>query len=506
MHAGLDRRTFLTRTAALGGGLLSATALERMVARSARANAAPGAAQPYGELRRTPDQRGVEVLALPIGFSYVTFGHIGTTMSDGNPTPLALDGMGAFRGGRHHGEGSEHLVRLIRNSEDRNPVTVLTGGLHGDRSKAYDDKAWGGTTTLIYDEHRRELVEDFVSLNGTIVNCAGGASLGYTSWISGEEAVGGPEASAAGMRFPKRHGYLFETPVDRGANELTIPEPIRAAGRFAHEACAVDQSTGIVYETEDPGGMVGAGFYRYVPDDPEQLTAGGTLDMLKIKGHPQADLRENQEPGVALPVRWVRIENPDPHASDHRQRCVDVQPGMGEGRREVLPARGLLGGRQHDLLRLDRRRRREEQRSLPGRLPEGLRPGLGLPPRPRRRRDAHARLRVPGKAAMDSPDNLTVTPRGGLVMCEDDASPAEPDEHPLAPGLEPVNRVIGLMPGGEAFELAVNVLNSSELAGVCFSPSGRTMFFNVFGRAANADAPVEGMTCAVTGPWERGPL
>ena len=69
-----------------------------------------------------------------------------------------------------------------------------------------------------------------------------------------------------------------------------------------------------------------------------------------------------------------------------------------------------------------------------------------------------------------------------------------------------MNRVIGLMPGGEAFELAVNVLNSSELAGVCFSPSGRTMFFNLFGRATNAEPAVEGMTCAITGPWERGPL
>ena len=29
---------------------------------------------------------------------HVTFGNIGATMSDANPTPLALDGMSAFRG------------------------------------------------------------------------------------------------------------------------------------------------------------------------------------------------------------------------------------------------------------------------------------------------------------------------------------------------------------------------------------------------------------------------
>ena len=43
---------------------------------------------------------------------------------------------------------------------------------------------------------------------------------------------------------------------------------------------------------------------------------------------------------------------------------------------------------------------------------------------------------------------------------------------------------------------------------MCFSPDGRTMFFNIFGAsdgtvAEHADA---GMTCAVTGPWEEGPL
>ena len=80
------------------------------------------------------------------------------------------------------------------------------------------------------------------------------------------------------------------------------------------------------------------------------------------------------------------------------------------------------------------------------------------------------------------------------------------DTHPLAPGITNVNRLIGITPRGEAFELAVNVLNGSELAGVSFSPSGRTLFFNLFGRARFDEDAVEGMTCAVTGPWHRGPL
>ena len=91
-------------------------------------------------------------------------------------------------------------------------------------------------------------------------------------------------------------------------------------------------------------------------------------------------------------------------------------------------------------------------------------------------------------------------------MCEDDASSAFVDTHPLAPGIENVNRVVGLTRRGDAFEFAVNVLNTSEVAGVCFSPSGETVFFNLFGRARFDEEEVEGMTCAVTGPWRRGPL
>ncbi|HYI19695.1 MAG TPA: alkaline phosphatase PhoX, partial [Solirubrobacteraceae bacterium] len=279
--------------------------MERLVARDALGKPRASRESPYGPLRRVADQRGVEVLALPAGFSYVTFGHIGSIMSDGYPTPLALDGMGAFAGDR------KRLVRLVRNSEDRNNAGG-PGGLLGDRSKAYDPTAFGGTTTLVYDEAKRDLVQDFVSLNGTSTNCAGGISYRHRYWLTGEETVGGPDYTDPNFKFAKRHGYLFQTPVDRGPNQLELGVPITAAGRFSHEAAAVDQSTGAVYETEDPGSGVGAGFYRYTPDDPDDLTAGGALHMLAIAGQPKVDLREGRTRGQALPVTWVPIDEPDP--------------------------------------------------------------------------------------------------------------------------------------------------------------------------------------------------
>ncbi|HVL03625.1 MAG TPA: alkaline phosphatase PhoX, partial [Acidimicrobiales bacterium] len=105
---------------------------------------------------------------------------------------------------------------------------------------------------------------------------------------------------------------------------------------------------------------------------------------------------------------------------------------------------------------------------------------------------------------LDSPDNLLVTTRGGILLCEDDASGADNDTHPLAPGIVDVNRLIGIevRARAEAFEFAVNRLNDSEFAGACFSPDGEVLFVNIFGDAS----PDSGMTCAITGPWSNGPL
>jgi hypothetical protein len=65
---------------------------------------------------------------------------------------------------------------------------------------------------------------------------------------------------------------------------------------------------------------------------------------------------------------------------------------------------------------------------------------------------------------------------------------------------------IGLHVGEVRTDDCVNVLNGSKLACACFNRSGRTLFVNLFGRARFDEDPVDGMRCAVTGPWRHGPF
>jgi hypothetical protein len=94
-----------------------------------------------------------------------------------------------------------------------------------------------------------------------------------------------------------------------------------------------------------------------------------------------------------------------------------------------------------------------------------------------------------------------VTPSGGILFCEDDAS-GDGDTHPLAPGITDVNRLVGMARSGEPFEFAVNIFSDSEFAGACFSPDGEILFVNIQGGGSTGS----GMTCAITGPWRKGAL
>ena len=293
-----SRRAFL-RAGAVATGVLAAgplRALEALAEVSDPVDAlAVGGNGGYGPLKAAGAH-----LDLPDGFRYVRFGAAGDKMSNGRPTPNYHDGMAAF-------SGPGGTVRLVRNHE----VDGQRGAFAGS---PYDGRAGGGTTNLVFDPKAGRLVASYPSLTGTVRNCAGG-STPWGSWISCEETTVGHDH---GYRMP--HGYCFEVPA--GAVGPVKALPLRAMGRFIHEAVCVDPGSGIVYETED---RPAAGFYRFLPKTKHVLAAGGALQMLAIKGRSKTDLRRAQHPGAWLPVSWVDIPEPDHHNAGHNPSEVFEQ-------------------------------------------------------------------------------------------------------------------------------------------------------------------------------------
>ena len=169
-------------------------------------------------------------------------------------------------------------------------------------------------------------------------------------------------------------------------------------GRFVHEAVAVDPDTGIVYETED---QQTAGLYRFLPAEPGNLAAGGRLEMLAVAGAPGADLRAGQTTGAWRRVEWVPIDDPDP--VDAGPNTVFAQ-GLAAGGATFRRLEGIWygGGRIYIV-------------STEG---GDVRMGQVWEYEP-----ARERLRLlfesPGSEVLDMPDNLCVSPGGGIVLCED---------------------------------------------------------------------------------------
>ena len=462
---------------------MNAAALAALAAHARWVEAASPAGKPvgYGPLRPTADQRGVAVLALPQGFTLTTLSRIGEVF-DGGYVPKNLDGMAAFA----HAGGA---VRLIRNHEVRNKPGIAAGALPcGD----YDRAAGGGCTVLDIDASGR-LVRQFVGLSGTHVNCAGGYAWRQRAWLSCEETVEGPKQG-----FNQKHGYVFAVPADIEAEVPAVP--LTAMGRFKHEAVCAD-SEGTVYLTEDAGGSSGSGFYRFLPNDRADLAKGGRLQMLRASAA-YLDARQKQRPGVELACDWVTLADPDPDLEAGKPGCFEQ--GRAAGATQFNRLEGIWLGQDGKTVYFT---------STSGGDAKGLDvnadgfvQGYGqiwrYAPTGADSGVLTLHFESPGGSVLDSPDNLCVTPRGGLLLCEDDASPDDNDRHALAAGFANVNRLVGLGREGQPFEFAVNLLNNSELAGACFSPDGSILFVNVFGDGT----PGSGMTCAIAGPWQAGPL
>ncbi len=452
----MHRRTFLRTAAAAAAG--AALPLQSLLARAAM-GAPVRTALGYGPLAPVNDATtGLPLLHLPPGFSYFTFGWTRDPLDGGAPTPEMHDGMAAF-------PLAPGVVRLVRNHEV-GVSPAFAAGL------AYDAAAGGGTTTLDVDLNAGRVLRAVPSVAGTIRNCAGGLTP-WGSWLTCEESV---LDGAADQRLGQTHGWIFEVPADGRATA----QPLRAMGRFVHEAVAVDPATGFVYETED---ATRSGFYRFVPNERGNLAAGGRLEMLAVKGQPQLDTRKGQKTGVTYDVEWVAIDRPEQaHVDDAKRDGTGVfEQGLQKGGATFARLEGAWHGNGEIYFTA----------TSGGNQSRGqvwaFRPA-----------DQTVRLifESPGWDVLDMPDNLCVSPRGGLVLCEDGGGGA--------------NYIRGLTLDGEIFDFAKNNVvlagqrngfsgdfRSREIAGVTFSPDGRWLLFNI---------QTPGITFAVTGPWFNGVL
>ncbi|MDO0911259.1 DUF839 domain-containing protein [Streptomyces sp. DT2A-34] len=472
----LNRRELLGRSALAGAGVMLIGSVEALLtAPGAVADtAATGGAVGYGPL--VPDPKGI--LALPEGFSYRILTRTGvTTLESGQTTPSNHDGTGAFALGGDD-DDDDDVTLLVNNHEIDDPLSEADDPVPHLDGLVYDPAAAGGCTVV---EVSDDSVREWVGIAGTSTNCAGGVTP-WGTWLTCEETE--DKAGVGGMT--KDHGYVFEVDPVHGSAANLDPKPIKALGRYAHEAVVVDKNRGHLYLTEDaskPNGLL----YRWTPPvgfthGPGKLRAladnAGVLDAMKCfdaAGQYVDDLSRATKVGTVYRVDWVKVPDRDAVTTSVRKQFLAGEitrsrklEGMwwGDGGTYFVSsyARTESPGTPHDgqVWFYDPRTGTITLKVL-----------LAV----------HTDVSQDG--AYDGPDNITVSPFGGLVIAEDG---------------EGVSHLFGATADGQTYPIARNELNVgtaeapeySEFAGVTFSADGKTLF-------ANIQDP--GILVAITGPW-----
>ena len=455
------RRDFLRSATATAMGLAGLrAAFPNRVFASDGPGARPGGG--FGPLVEDP----AGLVDLPEGFTYRVLSRAGAEMDDGLLVPGKHDGMAAFRGERGR-------VILMRNHELEPQMTDLSPygpkqerlGLV-DRARLFDPTpALGGVTAVEFDEDAFAVTRHHMALAGTKRNCAGGPTP-WGTWISCEEDV-----TCRAEGFSMDHGWCFEVPATMDGG-LVQPVALRAMGRFYHEAVAVDPRTSIVYLTEDRADGL---FYRFLPRVPGRLAEGGTLQALALLDQPSGDTRNLEglpiiAVGSRTHVRWIDLEDVESLAADDLRHR-----GFGAGAARFARGEGIWFADGSVYI------------ACTDGGPRGLgqmwryrpSPAEGSPQEHRHPGSLELWVESLDGSILKNCDNLTVAPWGDVLVCEDGAGN---------------DRVMGITPAGETYPFARNIGSTGECAGVCVSPSGRTVFFNLQEQA---------VTIAVQGPFPR---
>lgn len=426
----MKRRSFVVAGSAslLGAGLLWWAQEKRGNATSGE----PGVVPVPGDARLVSDPNGV--LDLREGFTYRVLQRGGTMMDDGYRVPGRPDAMGCF----DLGDGR---WALMRNHELDHSLARF--GAYAAHQKpppeAYDPKSYGGVSRVLLDQRGQVLSSNLV-LTGTARNCAGGMSP--WGWLSCEENVSA------------KHGFVFLCSTE--ASRVQKPTRIPAYGRFLHEAVAIDPETHTAYLTEDRGDGC---LYRFVPRDKAQPFGEGQLQAMAVQGYPRFKLGKELGAFAQFPLSWVDV----PAAAGDR----DELRYAAQERGAAIVTRGEGIWRMKDGFAVT---------STSG-GPHATGQIFHLAPTA-----TGGKLRLIAQSndprQLDMPDNVTVTPWGDLMVCEDNHR---------APCLRLVTQ------SGKVNTFAFNSGSRSEFAGVCFSPDGKILFVNI--QEAN-------LTVAIEGPWQ----
>ena len=417
-----DRRTFLRGAAATAGAAALGGPFQGFVATAFGASSKPD----FRDLGPIPDQRdGAVRLWLPDGFKYRSFHdtEFPVVLDDGTLLPGRHDGMGAFAGPNGNSI-------LIRNHEVNGPGDAVR-----QPGTAYDPTAQGGTTTIE------------VTPTGEVVSCLHEPQRHADELLPAAGCRGAPGSRArrrstaptSGPDFTGRlqraadasaHGFIFEVPVDGPASR----QPITAAGRFAHEAVAFDPRDGILYLTEDNFGFP-SGFYRYIPPtnpmETGSLDNGGSSRCSRSSACRTRTSRPSQPHGATYDVEWVDIADPAPTfpytpgqtAPTTNDTALTHVGSQGWAQGAAFFSR--LEGAAYDngVVYFSSTQGGGAAETSIGPIADGYGNGSGQVWAYRHpRADAAARVPVAGPDVLDFPDNVTTSPRGTLILCEDNVN------------------------------------------------------------------------------------